>query len=370
MFMKIPRATRSELAYQAILEKITLCADGTRLDSIKSLSEQMGVSVCTIQQAMRRLENEGLIVKKHGSGTFVAGRISAEAPGAMVPVCMAAEGHVYGELCGQLMQGLHGQERSGVLLGVNNHELLGQRLRTYAFSGAKYILVMADIHFPVSILHEKIFSKANIICILEQRRKAALSDWHGVIWDQAAAAALVCEHLWNAGHRHVLLTGTSTMVPAAIEGDSLSQPYGCAFLADWLARGGRCCFCEYAMIGDGCSWPHPEEVLGIMRGADAPTAVVSMFDVAAFALQRLMLEQVPELAERVEIIGNGNTPWSQAGHPPISSVDWNIKGIAQEACRLISLLEAGEVTEPQRILVPPKLILRSTGGEKEISSSL
>lgn len=43
-----------------------------RLPSIEALAETFGVSVVTVRQALARLEESGLILRRHGSGTYVA----------------------------------------------------------------------------------------------------------------------------------------------------------------------------------------------------------------------------------------------------------------------------------------------------------
>ena len=53
---------------------------GERLPSVRDLSTRAGVNVNTARAAYRRLEREGLVVSRHGLGTFVADRAEAVAP--------------------------------------------------------------------------------------------------------------------------------------------------------------------------------------------------------------------------------------------------------------------------------------------------
>ncbi|MGQ9767650.1 MAG: GntR family transcriptional regulator, partial [Anaerolineae bacterium] len=43
---------------------------GARLPSEHALSEQLGISRPTLREALHQLEEEGLIVRRHGVGTF------------------------------------------------------------------------------------------------------------------------------------------------------------------------------------------------------------------------------------------------------------------------------------------------------------
>ena len=47
-------------------------APGKELPSIRSLAADLSVSVITVKRAYLDLENEGLIVTRHGKGSFVA----------------------------------------------------------------------------------------------------------------------------------------------------------------------------------------------------------------------------------------------------------------------------------------------------------
>ena len=46
---------------------------GARLPALHALAQQAGVNVNTIRAVYRRLEQDGLVVTRHGSGTFVTG---------------------------------------------------------------------------------------------------------------------------------------------------------------------------------------------------------------------------------------------------------------------------------------------------------
>lgn len=55
-------------------------AEGTALPPVRQLAADLGVNLNTIATAYRELQNAGLLTIKHGSGSVVASRKSAERP--------------------------------------------------------------------------------------------------------------------------------------------------------------------------------------------------------------------------------------------------------------------------------------------------
>jgi GntR family transcriptional regulator len=66
-----PLYVQASEAYRALLRTGDY-APGDRLPSEIELSERWGISRPTLREALRLLEEEGLIVRRHGVGTFVA----------------------------------------------------------------------------------------------------------------------------------------------------------------------------------------------------------------------------------------------------------------------------------------------------------
>jgi GntR family transcriptional regulator len=64
--------------YQQVVERIKFLIStgdwkpGQEIPSIRALAAAISVSVITVQRAYHELENEGVIVSRHGRGTFVA----------------------------------------------------------------------------------------------------------------------------------------------------------------------------------------------------------------------------------------------------------------------------------------------------------
>jgi len=75
-FRKIELAKKYELVCNQLRKRILFgdILPGNRLPAVQELSSEFGVSPATIREALRVLESEGLIIVRHGAGTFVVER--------------------------------------------------------------------------------------------------------------------------------------------------------------------------------------------------------------------------------------------------------------------------------------------------------
>ncbi|MCI0183976.1 HTH-type transcriptional repressor YvoA [Acidibacillus sp. S0AB] len=64
---------RQRLARESIEEILAASRPGDRIPSEDQLVKQLGISRPTIRSALSALEQEGLVIRKHGVGTFVSG---------------------------------------------------------------------------------------------------------------------------------------------------------------------------------------------------------------------------------------------------------------------------------------------------------
>jgi GntR family transcriptional regulator len=68
---RVPLSTRAQEYLLGLIES-GVYQPGEQLPSEKELSTQLGISRPTLREALRNLEQEGLVIRKHGVGTFVA----------------------------------------------------------------------------------------------------------------------------------------------------------------------------------------------------------------------------------------------------------------------------------------------------------
>src|SRR5437879_3242701 len=92
-------------------------AEGQPLPPVRQLAADLGVNLNTIAAAYRELQDDGLIVVKHGSGATVASRTAASHN--------HSESEVRGTLRNALTQMVLSGMQRGQILNVVNDELRG-----------------------------------------------------------------------------------------------------------------------------------------------------------------------------------------------------------------------------------------------------
>ncbi len=60
-----------ELACEKLRELVSDMPVGTRLPSEREISQELSINRGTVREALRELQGEGLVVTKHGRGSFV-----------------------------------------------------------------------------------------------------------------------------------------------------------------------------------------------------------------------------------------------------------------------------------------------------------
>ncbi len=82
MFIRIETSSGIPITRQIVDQIRAQCASGAlgphdRLPSVRELARELAVNQNTILRVYERLTTEGLLERRHGDGTFVAGRLPA-----------------------------------------------------------------------------------------------------------------------------------------------------------------------------------------------------------------------------------------------------------------------------------------------------
>ncbi len=354
------RRTKSMRVYDRLFRHITSpeLAPGERLASMPRLAKLFETSVFTIQQAIRDLEAKGYVVTKNGSGTFVA---SCHRPLTMadtVMVCMEAHGHLYPELSAEIMDALSEHGRIGALIDINKGSNEEDMARRIAHSESRTMIVHAGAHFPFRIFDLPGMKSKTVISVMSWTSPSRWSGLHRIIHDRDEGARLVAEHLMARGHRKVLLLGTASQIYLLTNDSPDDSTPSWPFSREWERLGGRW-IAQESLVKEYLDMRLDEDAfLGVFDMADPPTAVFGLRDHEAWLAQDLLLRRRPGLAGKIEIVGYGNTPWSQAGHPPFSTVDFNFPDMVAETMKIICRQDDEDAMEDFCVQIKPRLIVR------------
>ncbi|MFW5915660.1 MAG: substrate-binding domain-containing protein [Planctomycetota bacterium] len=368
---EIRQTSMKEYVYERLVEEIVgeQQASGTRLPTVQKLADRFDTSVYTVQKALDMLEEEGYIEKKRGSGSFVADSSAATQMADTVAVCMRPEAHVWGELSHLLSDRLHDDHVLPVQVNPENDNA-PEIMRRLARSDARAFVLVGSPHSPRETLEGPLFRQKIILGLVEWVGRS-FPDLLRVLVDYRHGGELVAEHLYERGHRKMLMVAAPIQARKMRDvldggtgphGRGIEQnDHGVALLNRWRELGAEWevmatdtgAECERGLVG-----LDEDEFLSRWEGSDAPTAVFGWRDVDAAAAQRTLRKKGAELLEDVEIAGYFNTPWSRGAHPPFTSVDLNLEAIVEKACNLLEARLRGDDIEQDTLWVEPELIVR------------
>lgn len=360
--------TKKRIIEEDLIERITSgeLEVGGELPSVRALARRYGSSIAPVYQAFQALEKEGYIHKKHGSGTYVADTTRAFELGRSVGLGLNLADHLWARLDRMLAD-----------------RLLMRRLLPIVFSprgphGEEELMSLARSDVPAFVLrghsgalpqlNTPVFEDKVVVKVVSSRGEE-LPHQCRVVSDSATGGRLVAHHLHERGHRRALLVGPRFPLLNPVRLEELDRPdFGhhmedrdLAFVREWEQLGGT--WTTLAFQGWNGSLPaiDPQDLLGELDNAAEPaTAVFGVMDVAAHECQRIVRNHRPELLESVDFVGYMNTPWSESGSPPFTSVSLELETIAERTSRVLSEALEGQNPGGTVEVVQPRLVERGT----------
>jgi len=354
------KKTRMQQVHDRLLRMITASEldVGDKLPAIQALAERFDTSVRTVHLALSKLEAGGYVIKRHGSGTFIASKHLPLKLRETVAVCMETKAHVFGDLAGALIDGLHTIGLAPIVVNTyvrDRHDLI----KRISATDAGCFLVHGT-PFTFAALDDIKRRRKPVISLMQWDDSEPWPELYRVLTDYAAGGRMVADHLKSRGHRHVLLVVTGSSRALWRDPKADNRMPGAAFIRHWETMGGKCLTYEgQDDIGTPTGYNvEREQFEAMLTAPDAPTAVFANMDAVAWEVQQFIRRHLPHLEHRVEIVGYSDTPWSQAGSPPFTSVNLNIDEIASVAVDMVEAMMAGRKPDPDTVLIPPRLVVR------------
>ena len=345
--------------------------DGERIMALRDLADRYGISFNGARTAINRLQEMQLVEMRQGSGTFVRYKIpqaaSDERAAHTVAMLVDSRGHVYARFSSDLTAALQQQDFTPLSIppqpAVGDRYLLRQ-IEVWKQSPPRAVVVqwLADGFNLTQVLQEALGNRSRIISAFHQWD----SQWHSVAPDYQNAAALAVEHLLERGHRRIGLVTYARSVYAHLPYTKRKRT---ASHTDFILGAGyalrnaglrNALTIHYNRVspmyeGDALDEENIRSMMEWLQQEKRPTAFIGD-DFRLIALSRAAARLGLRAPDDFEMIGFGNTPWSQA--LGISSVSFNEELVARKVAELIAMSEHQDEVR-HHILVPPRLVIRS-----------
>jgi GntR family transcriptional regulator, arabinose operon transcriptional repressor len=359
------RRTKHAELTETLLELVSSLTPGERLPSQTELMQQYQVSDRTVLRSLEDLRRDGWIVRRRGSGTFVADpRERAERRGTRKPeesrtvaaLALTPSPSPFYQCCLELLAQV--VERSGWSLVCHHarHEpgngdvLPLEALRPRGFVAFNFAL------YPIA---RRLQARGHRTVVLGPPPVDVYPDVPCVFGDHEYGGYLASRHLVDLGHRRLAYVRRSDMSRARLE-RSFRWKGHLRALAD-AAHLGIALECVQIDAETLSSWrSDPALARAYFHRADAPTALVAWNDAEAISLLTLLQHAGLRVPDDVSVVGYDALPEGEHSLPPLTTVDQHLD------CQLRAVMDllSRETPPPQTqaVIVVPELVVRSSCG--------
>lgn len=327
---------------------------GERLPSLRSLAGQYSVSVTGIHHAIVRLEREGWVQVKHGSGVFA---IDLASRPKRVLLLNPVEGDHWADFTRAFTQEFASNPRVHLLVEAPSpspnavNESLRAKVRDMIREGLDLIVFNGINDLGMEFLHEHI-GQVPLICFLLDE----------VVRDHSCARVISdVHHGGYAGMRHLMEAGC-TRVVLTQHTDPPPPP-----LRDFLA-GARAAAAE-SLAGvtvipfQASTYDDVNEVLARFRvlfEREKPDGVFTHADWLGSRILTDLQRRGTRVPDDVKVLGYFDTPWTMMTDPPMSSITTDPVAMVRAIRQLFDTKNFSE-----RIIIKPRLVIReSTHADK------
>jgi len=348
-------STKVENLYGELKRRIGTLGPGSRVPSVRELVKEYQVSLMTADRAMGRLTTEGLVVRRVGKGTFVAGTSDpAEVANRSATISIAVLNYsspIWDSLVTSLVQAV---EARGHQSRVIRYEEQNLPLLFRGKDGSDGMLLilpgydmspddlarLGGMNKPL-VLIDRIFRGVSVDCV-------------GT--DHELGGAILAEHLIQLGHRKLAVL--------------FSEPH---FSATESRVNGFCRRAHLAGIDDiriiDCHTVSGQSSLEKAHDAMAEylasneidfTALFISSDGSALGAIKAFQRAGIAIPDRVSLVGYDDIPQALYYHPSLTTIQHDLTVIAEKAVGAILHRLTGQKGKAIQHAVAPKLVVRDS----------
>lgn len=326
---------------------------GSSLPSEKELCAEFDVSRGTVRQALQTLENEGLLRREQGRGTFVhfnhGGTESAQTRRLGFVVPYVRDSSVPTILVGFQQVAEH-NNFSVIFNHVNNdpaqQERVINKLVNEGVAGIALYPVDSEDMALMGALQRAQFP----VVMIDRYLRGISTDY--VMSNHFGGAIRGAHHLIHLGHTRV---GFVTWLSPAISLEHRLLGYMQALAERGITTEERliCRVQGYPIID-------VSPLHAYLSGADRPTAILAANDQIAAGIYRAAADIGLRIPDDLSVMGFDNLDLSPHLDPPLTTIAQPFLQIGQAAAELLLRRIAGDRDRIEQITLPTELIIRSS----------
>jgi GntR family transcriptional regulator of arabinose operon len=350
VFVKVQKQLRSFVDEQKL-------KGAHRLLSERELAKLMNCSRMTVSKALAHLAGEGLVERRHGSGTYIVenypeNRTFTIGIGLRKPF-HSSEQH-FSKMVRELSRSAEPQK-----LTLQIFDDLSRQFQAQPNTNSLVRSVESDIVDGVLLISRMPVEIVGLLQMKQVPLALVNSNAEGymnvptVCCDYFTAGFLAAEHLIKMGHRRFGYVRYSTD----------DHP-------EWRMHisGIQCALRAYDLP------PFPRERIGLFSSSTAamteqlqsfmdlhkPTAFFARNDITASSLYRSLVNLGLRVPNDISLIGQGNYAWAGQPETPLTTVDCKLDLACRKGLELIRKLVCGEKHVERMTTIHPELIVRDS----------
>ncbi len=350
----IPKAVKISNSLRQAIRRGTWQA-GDKLPTMRALAKQFEVTVVTVGRALEALEQQNLVQRVQGSGTFVADPGTSDQT-TTVGATMPTRGHTFGHLFGALVDEL--AERGLDVLPADTTvteigPIAERRVSRILRPDLRGLVVDGMADFPFSLLTRRAAGLPQITFLHRFETKRTFARANRILSNYQLGGVLATQHLLERGAAKLALLSISEnaakrRLPDG--GTGLVQQFQ-AGVRDALSEAGRSSRALKTIYDNA---DHTDEDLrrALEGGVDG---IICLGDNRAARVYRVAEELGREVGKDLLVIGYYNTPWCAALAPALTSISIQEERLAARAAQAVK-----ENWEAERVWIAPVVVERES----------
>jgi DNA-binding LacI/PurR family transcriptional regulator len=330
------------------------------------LANHLGINLHTVRAAYQKLEAEGLVATRHGSGTIVQEfdpfRVAQQTSGVRTHTVGVLVPRLSNPFYPAFLQGVEDIARtSHTLLFICNTDddpLTGKAYLDQLIAKQVDGLIVAPCGLTLDqqLNSTSLNQAAYPIPIVYVDRPDETG--HAVLLDSEGAGYVATNHLIGHDHRHVAL------VTCYLDSPTVRQCYE-GYVQALEAAGLKV---EPDLIATAPAFTIAagrESAQDLLDGPNPPSAIFAAGDVLAVGALQAIKARGLRIPEDVALVGYGDLEITTLVEPPLTSVAAPVRDLGAEAMQMLQRLIAGEAVDEQQITLPTRLVVRRSCGCQE-----